>query len=95
MKPEVLATGPFPATPMDELERNFTVHRLWESSNPDRLVASLGQIQAMTTSSFCGADRRLIEALPNLKIIANFGVGYDSVDVGAAKERGVVVSTLR
>ena len=92
MKPEVLATGPFPATPMDELERNFTVHKLWEAPDPDMLVKSLADIEAMTTSSFCGADRRLIEALPNLKIIANFGVGYDSVDVAAAKERGIVIT---
>ena len=29
---------------------------------------------------------------PNLKIVGNFGVGYDSVEVAAAAKRGVVVT---
>ena len=44
---------------------------------------------AAVTGSF---PATLIEKLPNLKIIANFGVGYDGVDVKAAAVRGVVVS---
>jgi glyoxylate reductase len=34
----------------------------------------------------------LDRAGPSLRVVANFGVGYDNVDVGAATERGVVVS---
>jgi lactate dehydrogenase-like 2-hydroxyacid dehydrogenase len=34
----------------------------------------------------------LIERLPALEIIANFGVGYDSVDLPAAVQRGIVVT---
>ncbi len=33
-----------------------------------------------------------IDALPNLEIIANFGVGYDGVDATHAAKRGVVVT---
>ncbi len=33
-----------------------------------------------------------IARLPNLEIISNFGVGYDGVDVGAAAQRGIVVT---
>jgi lactate dehydrogenase-like 2-hydroxyacid dehydrogenase len=33
-----------------------------------------------------------IDALPNLEIIANFGVGYDGVDAEHAAKRGVVVT---
>lgn len=33
-----------------------------------------------------------IEALPNLEMIASFGVGYDGVDVASAARRGVIVS---
>ena len=29
---------------------------------------------------------------PNLKIIGNFGVGYDSIDVAAAAKRGIVIT---
>jgi glyoxylate reductase len=33
-----------------------------------------------------------LELLPNLRVIANFGVGYDRIDVAACAERGVVVT---
>ncbi len=38
------------------------------------------------------ASAALIDSLPNLKIIAVHGVGYDGVDVDHARSRGVVVS---
>ena len=37
-------------------------------------------------------DARLMDALPDLALIANFGAGYDAVDVAAAKARGVMVT---
>ncbi|MDZ5695789.1 2-hydroxyacid dehydrogenase [Chelativorans sp. M5D2P16] len=37
-------------------------------------------------------DAALIDALPNLEIIANFGVGYDVVDAAHAGARGVMVT---
>ncbi len=40
--------------------------------------------------SIFGAD--LMEALPNLEIISNFGVGYDGIDVLAAKARGIMLT---
>ena len=33
-----------------------------------------------------------MDALPNLRAIVNFGVGYDNVDVAEASRRGIVVS---
>lgn len=44
-------------------------------------------VAAMTSIS---AD--FIDALPNLEVIANFGVGYDAVDAGHAATRGVMVT---
>jgi glyoxylate reductase len=37
-------------------------------------------------------DRELLDRAPNLKMIANNGVGYDHIDVGAATCRGIPVS---
>ncbi len=36
-------------------------------------------------------DRRLIDAAKNLKVIANFGVGYDNIDWKYATEKGLPV----
>ncbi|HAA86200.1 MAG TPA: D-glycerate dehydrogenase [Kosmotogaceae bacterium] len=37
-------------------------------------------------------DREVIERLENLKVIANYAVGFNNIDIVAAKERGVVVT---
>lgn len=37
-------------------------------------------------------DAELMDRAPNLKIVANFGVGYDNIDVPAATARGIRVS---
>jgi D-3-phosphoglycerate dehydrogenase len=39
-------------------------------------------------------DRALIESLPELKVIARYGIGVDNVDIPAATERGVVVANV-
>ncbi|MFZ4471999.1 MAG: 2-hydroxyacid dehydrogenase, partial [Limnohabitans sp.] len=37
-------------------------------------------------------DRKLLAMFPNVKMISIFGVGYDGIDVAAAKERGIQVT---
>jgi glyoxylate reductase len=37
-------------------------------------------------------EERLLDLLPNLRVVANYGAGYDLVDVEAARRRGVVVT---
>jgi hydroxypyruvate reductase len=82
---------------MPELEAalaaQFECHALWSQEDPLRFLAEHGAgFEAMATSSKNGADAALMDALPNLKAIAHFGVGYDTVDVAAAAERGIAVS---
>jgi glyoxylate reductase len=37
-------------------------------------------------------DAALLDTLPNLKLVANYGVGYDRVDVAECMQRGIVVT---
>jgi glyoxylate reductase len=37
-------------------------------------------------------DRELLDSAPMLKVVANYAVGYDNIDVGAARERGIEVT---
>ena len=37
-------------------------------------------------------SRQMIEAMPNLRMIANFGAGYNNIDLDACKERGIRVT---
>jgi lactate dehydrogenase-like 2-hydroxyacid dehydrogenase len=43
-------------------------------------------------ASYAGINAAMIDALPNLEIIASFGVGYDSVDANHAARCGVMVT---
>lgn len=50
------------------------------------------KIEALAASGGTAVAADLIDALPDLKIIAVHGVGYDKVDVAHAKARGVIVT---
>ena len=50
-----------------------------------------GEIEAVA-ASFGRCDAALIDSLPNVKVIANYGVGYDNVDARHAASKGVIVT---
>ncbi|MEO1223221.1 MAG: 2-hydroxyacid dehydrogenase [Pseudomonadota bacterium] len=92
-KPHLLVIGPFPDADLQPLERDFTVHKYWLAEDRDAFVAERADlIRGIATRGDRGAWRSLIEALPNLEMIANYGVGFDAVDIDCARERGVRVT---
>jgi len=89
--PEILVTGRLPDVTQAALERLFTVHSLPRGADPAPLLQAQGnEIRGIAAAG--GASAALIAGLPKLEIIANFGVGYDAVDVTAAKARGIPVT---
>jgi lactate dehydrogenase-like 2-hydroxyacid dehydrogenase len=91
MKHEVLVTGPFYAPSMAWLDREFATHKLFEAKDRAAMIADVApRLRAIAGSG--RADQALIDALPKLEIISNFGVGYDNVDVAAARKRKVMVT---
>jgi len=75
-----------------QLESTFEVHRATGAAI-DGLVARHGPaIRAVATRGRDRLDAALLARLPALEIIANFGVGYDSIDLDAAARRGIVVT---
>ncbi|MEZ0307876.1 MAG: 2-hydroxyacid dehydrogenase [Ramlibacter sp.] len=75
------------------LAAQFETHSLAKEADPKAFLAAHGsRFQALVTTSKNGADAALMDALPNLKAITHFGVGYDTVDVAAATQRGIPVS---
>ena len=72
------------------LAERYHVHKMHDVKDRDGFLRDVGpRIRAIAGSK---VDAALIEALPNLEIIASFGVGYDSVDIAAAKARGIPVT---
>jgi lactate dehydrogenase-like 2-hydroxyacid dehydrogenase len=93
MKIDVLSIGSFPEPTNAELANRFAVTRHFNQPAPDALSAEVkGRIRGIATEANRGADRALIAALPSLEVISVFGVGTDSVDLVAARERGIPVS---
>ncbi|MBC2650323.1 2-hydroxyacid dehydrogenase [Novosphingobium flavum] len=76
------------------LEPRFTLHRLWQEDDPDAFLRAHGpSIRALAVSTLAGpVGADLFDRLPALEIVANFGVGYDNVDIAAARARGIVVT---
>ncbi|MEJ6022395.1 2-hydroxyacid dehydrogenase [Ramlibacter sp. PS4R-6] len=70
---------------VEQLEREFAAHRL-----PDLSAAS--KVRAIACGGETQLPSDLIAQLPALEIISVMGVGYDGVDVAAAKAKGVMVT---
>ncbi len=74
-------TGPVPARIAAELERDFDV--VDDAAGADGVLALLS-----TTVD----DAYLESAGPQLKVVANYGVGVNNIDLDAARRRGVVIA---
>jgi lactate dehydrogenase-like 2-hydroxyacid dehydrogenase len=93
MKPEILVLVPIYAPTLAALEREYTVHKLWSARDPDALVKEVsGRVRGVVTTGSTGMSSSLVEALPRLEIIGCFGTPRGTVDLAAAKGRGVIVT---
>ncbi len=75
-----------------QLERQFCILRLWKERDPEGAILDNKQNIVGLIASLAPVRRTIIEALPNLEIIANCAVGFDNIDMKAAKERGIAVT---
>jgi len=92
-QPEILMIGPMMQMIEDQLDAAFTVHRHWQVDDFDALVDTVAPvIRGIATSHARPVDAALIDRLPNLEVISNFGVGYDTVDAAHAGSKGILVT---
>lgn len=93
-RPDIVLPARMSPSVMEQLDARYTVHRLWEQTDRTAFLETVGpRIRGMATNTLSGrVDGALFDQLPALEIVANFGVGYDNVDVAAAGRRGVVVT---
>src|SRR5689334_5218189 len=95
MKPEILVLVPIYAPTLAQLERDYTVRKMWTEKDPDTyLKKSCGRVRGVVTTGLKGFSRRQIEVLPALEIIACFGNPHGAAlePVAAAAARGIVVT---
>jgi len=70
--------------------------KMWDPDfrrfSEDEIIHAAEGCVAVMGASGAHFTRRVIASLPTLRIISKFGMGYDSIDVGAATEHGIVVT---
>jgi lactate dehydrogenase-like 2-hydroxyacid dehydrogenase len=90
---EILTGGRMMPLITDQLDAAFTVHKLPPEPERDEFLAEIGpRIRGMATGGHVPTDAGLMGRLPSLEIVANFGVGYDTVDAAWAGKHGIVVT---
>ena len=93
MKPEIILTAQGHAGTMATLQDQFICHKFFEA--PEKkcfLEKHSGAVRGLATFGPLPVDGKLMDALPKLEIISNFGVGVDAINLDDAKERGIIVT---
>ncbi len=90
----VLQVGPLMPSVQEPITRDYGAARLPDSpSERDEFLRLHGtSFEVAVTSGKFGVGTDLMQALPNLGAVINFGVGYDTTDVAQAVRRGITVS---
>src|SRR5512136_2165650 len=95
MKPVVLVTRKLPAAVEDRLRRDYQPRLNHDDHlySKDELIESAAGADAILPCHTERFSAQVIEGLPrSVRIIANYSVGFDHVDIEAAKHRGLVVT---
>lgn len=87
-KPDVLLTRAVYAGTVKTMEEEFNLHKLWLAPDPDKMIADLAPSLRVIAGGYgCNAD--FLAKFPKLELVANFGVGYDTIDVQYCKQNGI------
>jgi len=96
LKPSILLTGKIPSSVVATLEEIGNLDHFRRDGVDlmphDELVARVAGKQALVSMITDAVSRDVIEAGTDLKIIANAAVGYNNIDVAAARQRGIIVT---
>jgi glyoxylate reductase len=92
--PDILLTGKIPSSVLAKLQLAGKVEQFQSGGDMphDELVARVAGKQALVSMISDAVDKAVIDAGRDLKIIANIAVGYNNIDVAAAKARNVIVT---
>jgi glyoxylate reductase len=82
--------------PGDALDRLAAAHdvEVWPERGPpprDELLARVTDAEGLLSMLTDRVDAELLAAAPRLRVISNYAVGVDNVDLAAARERGIPV----
>jgi hydroxypyruvate reductase len=93
MKPEIVITARGHADTMATLQAEFMAHLLHEA--PDKgafFKQHAPTVRGLASFGPMAVDGKVMDLLPKLEIISNFGVGVDAINLDDAKKRGIIVT---
>ena len=93
MKLDIIFTGKGHAGTQATLEAEFTVHKLFESNEKEKFLKERAdRVRGIASFGHFPVNGQMMDALPKLEIIANFGVGVDQINLDDAKARKIIVT---
>ena len=94
MKYTVVLTAAFPAVAREILAGEFDVieHPTEHGRSEEDMITILAEADAAITLLQDPITRNVLASNPNLRIVSNFAVGYNNIDVDAARELGIAVT---
>lgn len=93
--PKIFITRKFPGPGIETLEKKYdvTTNKRNKVLSKWQLKGAVRGIDAIVSLLTDKIDAEVMDAAgDNLKIIANYAVGFDNIDIAAAKEREIVVT---
>lgn len=93
-KPKLFVTRRIPDAGLNMLRERFEVE-VWPEYRPtprDVLLQKLAEVDAIITLLSDKIDAAALNLAPKLKIISQYAVGFDNIDVGEASKRGILVT---
>ena len=92
-KPEILLMRSIIERAQKQLEATYVVHRFDTAPDRDALLRDIGpRVSAIATRGDYPLPGTVIERLPNVKLIASSGTGYDGIDVATARRLGIAIT---
>ncbi len=88
----VLTASRLPPLYLEPLRAGYLVHDRLHDTDPAAFATIAHTVQAIAASGESRVPGALMAACPNLKLVSVMGVGYDGVDVAAARAQGVMVT---
>jgi glyoxylate reductase len=94
MKYTVVLTAEYPPIAREILAGEFDVieHPTDHQRSEDELITILSEADGAITLLSDPLTRRVLASNPNLRVVANYAVGYNNIDVTAAHELSIVVT---
>ena len=93
MKKNLLIMTEMPEYFISLADQNFKTHKWWKQKDEDNYLFEIRKsIDAIAVMGGYKITPDLMKRMPNLKIIACYGVGYDAIDINFAKSLGIKVT---